>query len=212
MKSGRKRAVIVKVSMSKKKENPSITGLLSESTLSVARSLLGMTLTTRVDGEITSGMIVEVEAYDGRIDEACHCFYRRTKRNEVMFWGAGHCYVYQIYGIHHCINVVTEVEDVGAAVLIRALEPLEGIREMTRRRGGLSERELLRGPGKLCEGMAIDKTMLGEHFTKSSRVWLEPHRQFSDDQIISGSRIGITKAKDLPWRFYLKDSRFISRG
>lgn len=185
----------------------------SAPTLEVAPRLLGMTLSTTIKGKTTSGKIVEVEAYRGDIDEAAHSFGRRTKRNEIMYQAGGLCYVYFIYGMHYCVNVVTEKEDFGAAVLIRALEPIDGIEIMKKRRG-LKEGEiynLTNGPSKLCEALAIDKKLLGEHFLRSDKIKLIPSDEVTADEVHATTRIGISKSKDLPWRFYIKGNPWISK-
>lgn len=180
-------------------------------TLTVAPKLLGAKLATCRNGVCTSGMIVEVEAYRGDIDQAAHSYGPRTPRNEVMFLEGGRCYVYFIYGMHHCVNVVTEPEGSGAAVLIRALEPIEGIEIMKRRRGVKNLRELTNGPGKICQALGIDKKMLGQHFLSSTAIRLESYRRIPGAMIGQSTRIGISKSKHLPWRFYIKGNAWVSR-
>lgn len=183
-------------------------------TVSLARSLLGAKLVTCNRGVITSGAIVEVEAYLGFNDPACHAARGRTSRTEVMFKAGGHCYVYLIYGMYHCVNVVSESEGVGCGVLIRAVEPLEGIDVMYRRRGlskGASTKDLARGPGRLCQALGITKQCLGEHFSSSSRIWLEPHIRHDKEAIAISGRIGVSQGADLPLRFFIKESAWVSR-
>ncbi len=198
-----------------KKSNNSakVADLFTGTTLQVARKLLGAKLVTCVNGVRTSGMIVEVEAYGGLRDEASHAFGGMTGRNEVMFRAAGHCYVYFIYGMYHCVNIVTEDEDVGAAVLVRALEPLEGVDVMARRRGikGANLVPLANGPGKLCAALGINRKFCGEHFGKSSAIWIEPYTRIAASGIAASERVGISKARDLKWRFFVKGNAFLSR-
>lgn len=188
--------------------------LFKRDTIKVARSLLGSKLVTSYRGVETSGMIVEVEAYLGSEDPACHAARGKTKRNEVMFRAPGHCYVYLIYGMYHCVNVVTDPEGVGSAVLIRAIEPLTGIDAMRRRRGGarVPTSLLARGPGRLCEALAITTSLSGHHFQESPRIWLEPHARFSNKEIHASGRIGISAGKELPLRFFVADSPWVSKG
>lgn len=186
--------------------------LFKRPTLQVARKLLGWRLTTAINGETTSGMIVEVEAYHQIGDAACHCYSSRTPRNELMFSAPGHCYIYKIYGIHHCFNVVTESEGVGAAVLIRAVEPIEGIETMKKRRRSQKLTGLVNGPGKLCEALGIDMQLQGKKLGKSGVIKITPPtREISGSRVATGARIGISKAQNLPWRFYIKDNIYVGR-
>ena len=180
-------------------------------TLELAPRLLGAKLSTRVRGRLTSGIIVEVEAYHGGYDEASHSYGGKTARNEVMFRAPGHCYVYFIYGVHHGVNVVSEREGTGAAILIRALEPLEGVPIMQQRRGTKNLRALTSGPGKLCEALAIRRSLSGAYLGTSQAIWLEPYRTLTPERIGRSRRIGISKAQDLEWRFFEKGSPFLSR-
>ncbi|MCB0339177.1 MAG: DNA-3-methyladenine glycosylase, partial [Bdellovibrionales bacterium] len=144
------------------------------SALEVAPDLIGMKLCTKVGKKITSGMIVEVEAYCGDIDPAAHTFNGPTKRNQVMFEMGGKCYVYFTYGMHYCVNVVTGPQKVGDAVLIRALEPVEGVEIINRRRGKVRGLNLTNGPAKLTQALGIDLRHLGEDLIESKKIWLEP--------------------------------------
>ena len=169
----------------------------------VAPDLIGATLL--VDG--VGGIIVEVEAYH-HTDPAAHSFRGPTPRNLVMFGPAGFSYVYRSYGIHWCANFVCEKEGSASAVLIRALQPTHGIPAMRRRRGLHDERALCSGPGKLCEALGIT--------VKHSELPLDKppialHARIGKAEIVSGVRIGITKAVELPWRYGLKGSRFLSK-
>ncbi|RMG40534.1 MAG: DNA-3-methyladenine glycosylase [Candidatus Dadabacteria bacterium] len=179
----------------------------------VAPRLLGMKLSTCKSGRVTSGIIVEVEAYCGERDPACHCYSNgRTKRTEIMFHKGGLCYVYFIYGMYHCVNVVAGPEGVGAAVLIRAIEPLEGIELMKRRRKTRVIKNLTSGPGKLCQALGIDKSFYGEDMLSSSKIWLEKHTRVPRDRIVSSGRIGINSARELKWRFFIKESPWVSKA
>ena len=169
----------------------------------VAPDLIGATLL--VDG--VGGIIVEVEAYH-HTDPAAHSFNGPTPRNMVMFGPPGFSYVYRSYGIHWCVNFVCEKEGSASAVLIRALQPTHGIAAMRRRRGLHDERALCSGPGKLCEALGIT--------IKHSELPLDAppialHARIGKPEIVAGVRIGITKAVDLPWRYGLKGSRFLSK-
>ena len=181
-----------------------------QSVLTVARNLLGSLLETGTGTSKTSGIIVETEAYHER-DPASHSHRGKTKRTEIMFREGGHCYVYFIYGMHYCVNVVAESEGVGAAVLIRAVEPLDGVPLMKKRRGvaGLG---LTNGPAKLCEAFGIDQGVLGEHLSRSKEISVRPFRKVPDAQVEVSRRIGISKAKTLPWRFTVRGNPWVSRG
>ncbi|MEE2908200.1 MAG: DNA-3-methyladenine glycosylase [Planctomycetota bacterium] len=182
----------------------------------VARSLLGQHLVRCLDGQRLSGRIVEVEAYLGPHDLACHTVGgRRTARNESMYLGGGHAYVYLIYGMHHCVNITTGPRESGAAVLIRGLEPLESLEVMHVRRGGIrSTRDLCRGPGRLCEALAIDRDLDGIDLRESRELWIERAQSVSDSDILVGPRIGLGEAglwSDAPLRLGVRGSGFVSR-
>ena len=169
----------------------------------VAPDLIGATLL--VDG--IGGIIVEVEAYH-HTDPAAHSFRGPTPRNRVMFGPAGFSYVYRSYGIHWCLNFVCEAEGSASAVLIRALQPTHGLAAMRRRRGLQDERALCSGPGKLCEALAVTIT---HSELPLDRPPIALHARTSKPDIVDGVRIGITKAIDLPWRYGLKGSKFLSK-
>ena len=169
----------------------------------VAPDLIGATLLLNGVG----GRIVEVEAYH-HTDPAAHSFNGKTERNAVMFGPPGVAYVYRSYGIHWCVNVVCEPEGSASAVLIRALEPTEGLRAMQRRRGLKEERLLCSGPGRLCEALGITHAHNGLPLDKPPLVLLPRE---DEPEIVTGVRIGITKAADLPWRYGLKGSKFLSK-
>ncbi|MDO1558916.1 DNA-3-methyladenine glycosylase [Brevundimonas sp. 2R-24] len=176
---------------------------LLEDPETVARRLIGWTLL--VDG--CGGVIVETEAYD-QDDPAAHSFSGPTPRNRVMFGPAGVLYVYRSYGLHWCMNVVTGPEGRGEAVLIRAIRPTHGLERMRERRGGLPDRQLCAGPGRLCQALAIDRSHDGAPLDRSPFAWTAPE---GPSDIAVGPRIGITKAADLPRRFGVRGSPFLSR-
>jgi DNA-3-methyladenine glycosylase len=169
----------------------------------VARDLIGATLLFKGVG----GRIVEVEAYD-HTDPAAHSYNGQTPRNAVMFGPPGFAYVYRSYGIHWCVNFVCEAEGSASAVLIRAVEPTDGIAAMRRRRGLKNERLLCSGPGRICAALGITGAHNGLALDTPPFALLPRKDEVT---IILGPRIGITKAADLPWRYGLKGSRFLSK-
>ena len=174
----------------------------------VARGLLGRILVSKVDGRETAGRIVEVEAYVGPDDPACHAYgHRRTERTEPLYGRPGTAYVYFTYGMHWCLNAVTETKGFPAAVLIRALEPLAGLDVMRRRRG---KEPLCQGPARLCEALGVTGALNRVSLQRGSLRILEGAPVVERD-IATGPRIGITQAIDWPLRFYLKDSPWVSR-
>lgn len=177
--------------------------------LQVARDLLGTRLISTVGGARTSGVIVEVEAYAGRDDPASHAATRsgRTARNQVMFGPSGRAYVYRSYGVHWCMNVVTGADGDPQAVLIRGLEPLEGEREMARRRG--DRRPLAAGPGRVCEALGITDALYGHDLSRPPLV-LAPGWSVPDAQVGVSGRVGVRAAADWPYRFYVHGSPGVS--
>lgn len=174
-----------------------------------APRLLGCEFERELDGQTVRVRIVEVEAYD-QADMASHSYRGRTPRNDVMFGPYGHLYVYFTYGMHHCMNVVTGREGHGAGVLIRAVEPLEGLELLGRNRGGKSGVELTNGPGKVCQALGVDKTW-GGHDLLESPLQLIVRPPLKQTQIVQTTRVGITQAKDVPWRFYIRGNTYVSR-
>lgn len=180
----------------------------------IAKELLGKVLYTRIGRKVTSGIIVETEAYS-HIEKGCHAYLnRKTKRNEVMFKAGGYAYVYLCYGIHNLFNVVTGVEDIGDAVLIRALEPVDGIGIMKERMKTDNIRRITSGPGKLTKALGIDRTFNGKHLTGTD-VWIEAQGvAVKKTQINASKRIGIDyagKDADLPWRFTIDGNTWVSK-
>jgi DNA-3-methyladenine glycosylase len=169
----------------------------------VAPDLIGATFLVNGVG----GIIVEVEAYH-HTEPAAHSFRGPTPRNRIMFGPAGFSYVYRSYGIHWCMNFVCEREGSASAVLIRALEPTHGLAAMRRRRGLSDERSLCSGPGKLCEALGIT---IAHSELPLDRPPSALHARTGKAEIVSGVRIGITKAAELPWRYGLKGSKFLSK-
>ena len=171
----------------------------------VAQDLLGCVVR---HGD-TAGRIVEVESYHQE-EPACHAYVGVTERTAILFGPPGNAYVYRSYGIHALLNAVCEDEGVGAAVLIRALEPVEGVELMRRRRGGLERlEELCSGPGKLTQALGIGLELNGTPLTGRGPIQIEPRTR--QPEVVRGVRIGITKAADLPWRFCDAGSRHVSR-
>jgi len=189
--------------------------IYQKKTVTIARELLGTYLVHDSPEGRTAGRIVETEAYLCRNDPACHAHKGQTKRNAVMFGPPGHAYIYFIYGMYYCFNVVTAPEGVGEAVLVRALEPVEGIALMEKRRKTTQLHNLCSGPGKLVLAMGMTPQMNGWPLfegaltlhTKDSFACPIPRKS----DIVATPRIGITAAAELPLRFYLKGNRFASR-
>jgi len=184
--------------------------------LTVARDLLGKLLVVPArNGTRVSGLIVEVEAYRGPQDRAAHSYGgRRTKRTETMYGIGGTAYVFFVYGMYNQFNVVTNAQDVPHAVLIRALEPAEGIEVMRKRRQRHADRNLTNGPGKLCIAMGIDRKIDAADLLGNC-VWLEEGVTVRRSDIASGPRIGIDYAEewvDKPWRFWIKDNPYVSKS
>jgi DNA-3-methyladenine glycosylase len=182
-------------------------------TLTVARELLGQRLVRLLDGQRVAGRIVEVEAYMGEKDQASHAAPGRTERNAVMYGPPGHAYVYFIYGMHHCFNVVTEREGFPAAVLVRAIEPVEGIEVMRRNRPGRSGVELTNGPAKLCYALGIDRALNAMDLVTSDELWLEQDEFVVDERVKTGPRVGVRgdeRAVEVEWRFWIESNPWVS--
>lgn len=190
-------------------------------TLLVAKELLGKKLVHKINDRILSGIIVETEAYMGIQDKAAHSYGgRKTERTKVMFEAGGVSYIYFIYGLYYCFNVVTAEEGIPQAVLIRALQPVEGIEDMALLRVNKNIKELTKkqiinianGPAKLCSALKLDKTLNAVNLT-SDILYIEDVN-YNNFEIVETTRIGIDyaeEAKDYPWRFYIKDNPYISK-
>lgn len=181
---------------------------LSGEVTACAKRLLGCWLVREINGQTLVGRIVETEAYHQR-DAASHSYRGKTPRTEIMFGPAGFAYVYFTYGMHYCFNVVTGAAGEGSAVLIRAIEPIEGIDEMAKRRsrGGV---ELTNGPAKLCQALAINGE-LNKHDLRLSPLQIIAQPKLPASKIIATTRIGISKDTHRTWRFYVKESPFVSK-
>lgn len=184
--------------------------------LSLAQQLLGKQLFTLIDGELTGGTIVETEAYNGITDKASHAYGGRfTPRTSTMYEQGGVSYVYLCYGIHHLFNVVTGAKNNPHAVLIRGLEPIEGLATMLQRRGmqTLAPR-VTAGPGALAKALGIDKNLNAKDLL-GEEIWIEDNGiHLNETQIIASPRIGVDYAGDhalLPWRFYVKGNKYVSK-
>ncbi len=176
----------------------------TQPTLKVAKQLLGKTLVRIYRGKKLAGRIVETEAYIGPYDKASHAYLgKRTPRNQAEFMIGGHIYIYLVYGMYWQLNISTEEEEKPTCVLIRALEPVEGISKATT------------GPGKLCQALRLNKSFYGEDLCTSKRIWIEDGPKVSLRQIVKSPRIGIDYAgpywAKIPWRFYIKGNKFVSR-
>jgi len=178
-------------------------------TLEVAIGLLGCQIVSRTDGIKTGGMIIETEAYIGESDPACHAFAGRTRRNEVMYGGAGFLYVYFTYGNHYMLNVVTEKSGFPAAVLLRAVEPLFNVDVMAKRRKTAEFTNISSGPGKLAKALAIERTQNGTDLCGTEIYISGPANKRA--KILSSIRIGIgEKGNDKLWRFFVADNQHVS--
>lgn len=183
-------------------------------TLEVAKQMLGKFLVKEEEQEILAGKIIETEAYIGPEDKASHTFSgTKTERNKAVFLTGGHIYIYLVYGMYWMLNITTTKKGQPECVLIRALEPVEGIEKMQQNRDTPIE-NLTNGPGKLCQAFALDKSYYGKKLVKNSGIWLEDRGLDIEKKIVCNSRIGIDYAKEWaekPWRFYIKDNPFVSK-
>jgi DNA-3-methyladenine glycosylase len=182
--------------------------VLNTDVANAAQLLLGCILERENNGHTIRVRIVETEAYD-QTDAASHSYKGKTLRTDSMFGPAGHLYVYFTYGMHYCCNIVVGEEGYGAAVLIRAVEPLEGEAELQKRRPKKHGTELTNGPAKLCQALDIDRSMNGHDLSKMPlRLIITP--PLGENEIVVSKRVGISHAKDAPWRFSIKDSPYVS--
>jgi DNA-3-methyladenine glycosylase len=179
----------------------------------VARNLLGKLLCVSKNG-FASGVIVETEAYAGAEDPASHSYKnRRTKRTEIEYAEGGRAYIYFIYGKHYCFNVVANAKDTPDAVLIRALEPKDGLDLMKARRNSREIKNLCSGPGKLCAALGIDKGFYGEDL-RGDKIFISDYSNVPENEVNSAPRIGVDyagEAKDYLYRYYVKNSKFVSK-
>jgi DNA-3-methyladenine glycosylase len=182
---------------------------LQTSAAVAAKRLLGCIIERELDGGTVRCRIVETEAYD-QTDAASHSYKGRTPRTDVMFGPAGYLYVYFTYGMHYCCNIVVGEEGRGAAVLIRAVEPLGEDDALRRRRGGKTGADLTNGPAKTCQALDIDRRLNGHYLGEVPlRLVLQP--QLDASEVVTTTRVGIKQAADVPWRFYIKGNKYVSR-
>ena len=193
----------------------------AQPTLTVAKELLGQVLVREVNGQRLGGIIVETEAYIGPDDSASHASKGRTPRAAVMFGSPGFIYVYFVYGMYHMLNFITEQEGFPAAVLIRAVEPVEGVgvMQINRQRPNAPLPKVINltnGPGKLCQAFGIDSNLNKWDATKGQNLWIESRNAASNFEVAAGPRVGIdfatSKDRDAAWRFWLKGNQFVSKG
>ncbi len=178
----------------------------------MAPDLLGRVLVRRLAaGTLLAARIVETEAYE-QDDPASHAFRGPTSRNGAMFGGPGRLYVYFTYGMHFCMNVVSGRVGEGAAVLLRAAEPLSGLTEMRTSRGRTSEWELCSGPARLCQAFGVDRSFDGIDVVRGGEIWIAEGTPAAAASIVAGPRIGIGEGIELPWRFFVQDDPFVSKG
>lgn len=201
-------AVSLQAKGEKLRKNVYSTNFFLRPTEEVARDLLGAILLHETEEGVTAGMIVETEAYLSCNDPACHAACGMTKRNAPMFGKPGTVYVYKIYGMHCCFNVVTGPEGRGEAVLVRALEPIAGIELMQKRRGKKDLRDLCSGPAKLVEAMGITLDLNGASLMEGPLYLLRRRRR--PQAIVTTTRVGISKGADLPLRFYIAGNPYVS--
>lgn len=178
----------------------------------VARDLLGRVLVSRLDGVMTAGRIVETEAYLGGTDPASHAWnWRRTPSNAALYSAPGTWYVYRSYGLHWCANIVAAPVGQGAAVLLRALQPVAGLAHMRRRRGPVADRALCAGPGRLCQALGVDRGSDGREVVRRAKLWIAEGEPLMPSRIAASPRIGITRAVELPLRYVEAGTRWASR-
>ena len=187
-----------------------------KNTLQIARDLLGKLLVVpTTDGRRVSGMIVETEAYLGEVDKAAHSYGgRRTARNEITYAEGGHVYVFFVYGMYYQLNLVTGLADHPHVVLVRGVEPVDGIELMRERRGPMKDVNLTSGPGKLTIAFGITRELNGEDL-EGERIWVEEYHRFKKSEVSSGPRVGIDYAEEFihePWRFWVTENPYVSKA
>ncbi|NII82918.1 MULTISPECIES: DNA-3-methyladenine glycosylase [unclassified Pedobacter] len=189
---------------------------LNEDVVSLAKDLLGKVLYTKIDNEISAGIIVETEAYFGIKDKASHAYGgRRTSRTETMYGSGGIAYVYLCYGMHNLFNIVSSKENDPHAVLIRGIEPLIGIDIIEQRRNMLHTKGAISaGPGSAAKALGIDRTFNAKNLT-GDEIWIEDHAiRYQNEDVVATPRVGIAYAKEhalLPWRFFVKGNKYVSK-
>ena len=181
---------------------------LEVGTAQAAKRLLGSELHRKIGNELIRVRIVETEAYDEK-DPASHTFRGPTARNRAMFGPAGHAYVYFVYGLHFCFNVVTGLQGFGQGALIRAVEPIEGIEHIQKIRN-MKNVNITNGPGKVCAALKIDMNFYGHDLSEDTLI-LKLNKPIDEKEIVQTTRVGIKQGSETPWRFYLKDSRYVSK-
>ncbi len=182
----------------------------THSTDVVAQKLLGMLLVRVINGTTLVGKIVETESYTYN-DPASHCYQKQTERNKALFGPVGHAYIYKIYGIHYGFNVVAHSkEDVAGGVLIRAVEPIQGIEHMCMHRGKVSQNAITNGPGKLTQALQIDLALYGHNLMQESELYIIKPENYRAPKIQVTPRIGISKAQDLKKRFIIKNNAWVT--
>ena len=185
--------------------------MLADPVLEVAPMLLGRRVVSGHGADRVVARLVEVEAYDGSNDPASHAFRGRTARNSVMFGPAGHAYVYFTYGMHFCLNVSTGPDGRASAVLLRAAEIVSGIDLARARRGAVSGRDLARGPARLCSALGVDRALNGTDLCDmAGPIWLAAGPAVDPKRIRTGPRVGISRAAERPWRFWIADEPAVS--
>src|ERR1051325_6670121 len=182
-----------------------------QDSVTVSKRLLGCYLHRVIDGEEMIGRIVETEAYSCFDDPACHAFRGKTPRNAIMFEEGGYSYVYFTYGMHHCFNVTTNEEGIAEAVLIRALEPVQGLETMKKLRAAkmAAPRDLTNGPGKLCQALHLTRNDNGIDLIESDELFITQGKPIEANLLGTSTRIGINVAKHHPWRFFINGNEFV---
>ena len=180
-------------------------------TVKVAKELLGKMLVRELGAVRLEGIIVETEAYRGCDDPASHAYRGLTRRNEVMFGEPGHAYVYFTYGMHYCLNVTTESVGQAGAVLLRAVQPIKGIAEMKKRRRKEHVQDLSDGPAKLTQAFAVAKALNGHDLTSGEKLYIVEPSHPEPFKVRTGARIGVRVGRRNPWRFFVRDSPYVSR-
>lgn len=180
--------------------------------LTVAKNLLGKILVKCKGKKLLTGKIVETEAYMGDLDPGSHAYKKYTERNKIMYDTGGLVYVYFIYGNYYCFNVVCRNKGIANAVLIRAVEPVEGISIMEMNRGKIKNKyELTNGPAKLCLAFDIDKKLYGRDLTTDKEIFISKPEKNTDFETVTTKRIGLSKGGDLPYRFFIKNNPFVTK-